>query len=239
MAGHSKWNNIQVRKGKQDSKRAALFTKMARDIASAAKEGGADPAMNPRLKTMVEKARVASMPKDNIERAINRGAGVGEAAHLSPVVYEGKGPGGIDIIVEVRTDNKNRTASDIKSLFTKNGGSIGAPGSAMWNFEQKGYIEARTLSSKAGEMQMLEIMDLGVQDLEEAEGGFDVYTSPADLMRVRSALEKLGYEVETAKLMLDPKSTSTLEGEVLDQALTLLGLLDEYADTEGVYTNLA
>ncbi|MFA7308939.1 MAG: YebC/PmpR family DNA-binding transcriptional regulator [Patescibacteria group bacterium] len=239
MAGHSKWHNIQARKGVQDKRRATLFTKLSRDIATAAKEGGVDAATNARLKTMLEKAREAGMPKDNVTRAINRGAGIGEAANLTAITYEGKGPGGIDVIVEARTNNKNRTASDVKHIFTKNGGVMGGPGSSAWNFEHRGMIECLVLDSTKTDEQILKIMDAsGVVDIVESDGEFLVYTTPSDLMAVRSHLAGMGYDVTEARFTQEPKSTTTLEGEVLDTAVSMLEELDEYDDVDAVYTNL-
>ena len=247
MSGHSKWHNIQMRKGKQDAKRAGAFTKLARVITSAAHDGGGDSSTNASLRFAIEKARAASMPKDNIQRAIDRGTGAGGGAALSSIIYEGKGSGGIDIIVEVLTDNKNRTAGEIKHIFSKNGGMVGAPGSVSWNFEQKGNIQvssnAKAQSSNqtqnSNDQIILEIMDIGgVQDVEEGENGIEIYTVPKELASVSKQLESKGYKIERTELIMNPKSVMGLDGEKLEQAMKLLELLDDYDDTENVWTNL-
>jgi len=196
MSGHSKWHNIQVRKGKQDTKRANIFTKLARIITVSAKQGRGDPTTNFKLRLAIDKAKQASMPKENIQRAIDKGTGKGGGEELHEVTYEGKGPGGIDIIVEVLTDSKNRTASEIKHIFTKNGGAIGTPGSVAWNFVQKGLV----VLSEKGEDKVLEAMGIdGVEDVEEDEGKINIYTRPKELAQVNKALESKGYKIEKAE----------------------------------------
>ncbi len=245
MSGHSKWHNIQVRKGAQDKKRATVFTKLAKAITVAAKEGGADLNINFNLRLAVDRAKQANMPKDNIERAISRGAGGGGGENLVEVIYEGKGPGNIDIIVETLTDNKNRTASEIKSIFTKNGGQAVAPGSASWNFQQRGYIKlkpgeklASSEVERTKEEAMLEIMDLNIEDIEETNGILNVYTKPKELEKTRKEIEEKEYKIEEAELILDPKNTLKLEAEESKKALKLLEALDDYEDTQNVYTNM-
>jgi len=246
MSGHSKWHNIQVRKGKQDTKRANIFTKLARAISVAAREGGGDVGMNFKLRIAVDKAKIASMPKDNIERAINKGTGAGGGGALSAVSYEGKGPGNIDIIVDCLTDNKNRTSSEIKHLFSKNNGILGAPGSVSWNFEQKGYVQISNIqypisnqSPMTNDQVILEIMDIdGVQDVESSESGVDIYTKPKELNVMAKGLESKGFKIEKAELIMDPKNTVKLDEEKSAQAMKLLEVLDDYDDTENVWTNL-
>ena len=235
MSGHSKWHNIQVRKGKQDTKRANIFTKLARIITVAAKQGGGDTTANFKLRLAIDKAKQSSMPKDNIQRAIDKGTGKGGGEELHEIAYEGKGPGGIDIIVELLTDSKNRTASEVKHIFTKNVGMVGAPGSVSWNFVQKGLI----VISEKGEDKVLEAMGIdGVEDVEEDEGGINIYTKPKELAQVNKALESKGYKIEKAEIFLDPKNTVKLDENKSDQALKLLEALDEYDDTQNVYTNM-
>jgi len=239
MSGHSKWHNIQARKGKQDAKRAGAFTKLARAITTAARDGGGDPAMNFKLRIAVDKAKAVSMPKDGIERAINKGTGAGGGAAMTAISYEGKGPGNIDIIVDCVTDNKNRTASEIKHIFTKNGGIIGAPGSNGWNFEQKGFIELRITNQESREEKMLEVMDIGgVNDVEESEDGLNIYTSPKELAAVGKELENKGFKLDKMELIMDPKNTVKLDDEKANQAMRILELLDDYDDTENVWTNM-
>ncbi len=242
MSGHSKWHNIQVRKGKQDAKRAGAFTQLSHAITSAAREGGGDINMNFKLRIAVDRAKAVSMPKDNIQRAIDKGTGAGGAGALVAISYEGKGPGGIDIIVDCLTDNKNRTASEIKHIFTKNGGAVGAPGSVGWNFVQRGYALTQTnadLTQKNAEGIVLDIMDIeGIGDVEEGEAGLEIYTKPQDLARVHKALEAKNFKIEKAELVMMPKNTVKLDGEKLEQAMKLLELLDDYDDTENVWSNL-
>lgn len=246
MSGHSKWHNIQARKGKQDAKRAGAFTKLARGITTAAREGGSDPAMNFKLRIAVDKAKAASMPKDNIERAIAKGTGAGGGVTLSAVSYEAKGPGNIDIIIDCLTDSKNRTAPEIKRLLSKNGGILGAPGSVAWNFEQKGFIQISNIkypisnqSPITNDQLVLKVMDIeSVQDVESGENGIDVYTKPKELAVVAKQLEDKGFQIEKAELIMDPKNTVKLDEEKSAQAVKLLELLDDYDDTENVWSNL-
>jgi YebC/PmpR family DNA-binding regulatory protein len=235
MSGHSKWHNIQARKGKQDAKRAGAFTKLARGIMTAARGGGGDVNMNFKLRIAVDKAKAVSMPKDNIERAIAKGTGAGGGVALSAVSYEAKGPGNIDIIIDCLTDSKNRTAPEIKHILTKNGGILGAPGSNAWNFEQKGFI----VVAGKGEDKVLEIMEVnGVEDVEENDGEINIYTRPKELANVGKELESKGFKLDKMELIMDPKNTVKLDDEKAEQAMRLLELLDDYDDTENVWTNL-
>ncbi|MBI2448308.1 YebC/PmpR family DNA-binding transcriptional regulator [Candidatus Microgenomates bacterium] len=247
MSGHSKWHNIQVRKGKQDAKRAGAFTALSRAITAAAREGGGDINMNFKLRIAVERAKAVSMPKDNIQKAIDRGTGAGSGVALVAISYEAKGPGGMDIIVDCLTDNKNRTASEIKHIFTKNGGTVGAPGSVGWNFEQKGVVvinpksknQMPSQAQSSNDQTILKIMDIeGVADVEEDEDGIEIYTAPKELAMVSRALEEKDFKIEKAELVMSPKNTVKLEGEKAEQALKLLEALDDYDDTENVWTNL-
>jgi len=243
MSGHSKWHNIQVRKGKQDTKRANIFTKLARAMSVAAREGGGDVNMNFKLRIAVDKAKAASMPKDGIERAITKGTGAGGAGALVNVSYEAKGPGNIDIIIDCLTDNKNRTSSEIKHLLTKNGGVLGAPGSVAWNFVQKGYIEINLKSQISNLKNMddtiLGVMDIeGVEDVEENEGEINIYTKPKELFQVAKELESKGFKIEKAELIMNPKNTVKLDEEKSASAMRLLELLDDYDDTENVWSNI-
>lgn len=240
MSGHSKWHNIQARKGKQDAKRAGAFTKLARGITTAAREGGGDPAMNFKLRIAVDKAKAVSMPKDGIERAISKGTGAGGGAAMSAVSYEAKGPGNIDIIIDCLTDSKNRTAPEIKHILTKNGGMIGAPGSNAWNFEQKGFIEISNIKYPISNDEiLLDVMDInGVIDVEDNEGVISIYTNPKELATVGKELEAKGFKLEKMELIMDPKNTVKLDSEKAEKAMKLLELLDDYDDTENVWTNL-
>jgi len=247
MSGHSKWHNIQGRKGKQDAKRAGAFTKLARGITTAAREGGGDPSMNFKLRIAVDKAKAVSMPKEGIERAINKGTGAGGGVAMSAVSYEAKGPGNIDIIIDCLTDSKNRTAPEIKHILSKNSGILGAPGSVSWNFVQRGYIVINPKSQTPNPKQIpnsndqiiLEVMDIdGVEDVEENDGEINIYTKPKELASVAKQLEVKGFEIEKAELIMDPKNTVKLDEAKSEQAMKLLELLDDYDDTENVWTNM-
>src|SRR5688500_17661751 len=200
MSGHSKWASIKHRKKAVDAKRGALFTKLSRAITVAAREGGGDPDANPSLGLAVQKARDASMPKDNIERAIAKGTGAdSEADAYEAVLYEGYGPGGVAILVETLTDNRNRTGSEIRHLFTRSGGNLGEPGSVAWTFEKKGEIVAD--GQRYSEDDLLPAIDAGAEDLTMDGDVWEIVTGPADLAAVRAALEEAGVELESAELV--------------------------------------
>jgi YebC/PmpR family DNA-binding regulatory protein len=203
--------------------------------------------MNFKLRIAVEKAKQASMPKDNIEKSIAKGTGAGGVVTLSAVSYEAKGPGNIDIIIDCLTDNKNRTSSEIKHLLSKNGGILGAPGSVSWNFEQKGFIVVNVKFPISNDKSMpndkdqmiLDVMDIdGVEDVEENEREIDVYTKPKELNAVAKFFERKVFKIEKAELIMDPKNTVKLDEEKSAQAMKLLELLDDYDDTENVWSNL-
>ena len=197
--GHSKWSSIKHKKGAADAKRGKLFTKLARAITVAARDGGGDPEGNPTLATAVQKARDASMPKDNIQRAIDRGTGAGaDAAAIERVLFEGYGPGGAAILVEALTDNRNRTSADVRHAFTKHGGSLGEPGSVAWIFEKRG-VDRRSTASRYGEDDLIAAIDAGAEDVREDGDLLRVLCEPADLGAVREALEAAGVEIESAE----------------------------------------
>src|SRR5213595_3254758 len=192
MSGHSKWSTIKRAKGVTDAKRGALFTKVAREISVAARQGGGDPDANYRLRLAVEKARAVNMPSDNIKRTIDKATGGGEADQYEEIAYEGYGPGGVAILVEAATDNRNRTAADVRSIFTKAGGSLAGAGAVAWQFEPKGLITVPAASSDADTVALAAI-DAGADDVDTSDAEVvEVYTSPGDLERVRTALDKAG-----------------------------------------------
>lgn len=234
MAGHSKWANIKHRKGRQDAARGKLFAKLAKAIEIAAREGGGSSELNPTLATAVYKAKSASMPNDNIERAIKRGTGEVEGAQYEETWYEGYGPGGVAVYVQVLTDNRNRAASDVRSTFTRNGGSLGEPGSVAYLFSQKGLVTA----SGPEDDVVLAALEAGAEDVRESsDGSFEVISSPGDLEAVRSALEDAGVSVESADVTQLPAASVPVEESDARRLLRLLDALDDLDDVQAVYSN--
>jgi YebC/PmpR family DNA-binding regulatory protein len=238
MSGHSKWSSIKHKKGAADAKRGKLFSKLARAIIVAAREGGPDPASNLALQNAIEKARSYSMPKDNIERAIARGSGAGaDTETFEQVVYEGYGPNGVAIIVEALTDNRNRTASDIRHVFTKNDGNLGTTGAVAWLFERRGIVTVD--ADRADEDSvMLAAAEGGAEDVAQDGSSFQVTTSIESLSSVREALEQAGIEVESAETTMVPKTTIELDDEAAARkTLRLIDALEELDDVDEVYAN--
>jgi len=236
VSGHSKWSSIKHKKGAADAKRGKLFTKLARAITVAARDGGGDPDGNPTLATAVQKARDASMPKDNIQRAIDRGAGVGsDAEAIERVLFEGYGPGGAAILVEALTDNRNRASADVRHAFSKHHGSLGEPGSVAWIFEKRGVVAVD--GERYGEDDLIAAIDAGAEDVREDGGQLRVVCEPADLAAVRGALEASGVEVESSDLAMEPKSTVTVKGTEAEWLLRLLDALEEHDDVNAVHAN--
>jgi YebC/PmpR family DNA-binding regulatory protein len=236
MSGHSKWSSIKHKKGAADAKRGKLFTKLARAITVAARDGGGDPDGNPTLAAAVQKARDASMPKDNIQRAIDRGTGEGDdAAAIESVSYEGYGPGGAAIIVETLTDNRNRTGSDIRHIFEKHGGSLGEPNSVAWQFDKRGVILLD--GERYGEEDLIAAIDAGAEDVSEDGGVLKVVTAAGDLAAVRDALEGAGVEVQSAELSMEPQSTVEVGESEAPTLLRLMDSLEEHDDVDSVHAN--
>lgn len=234
MAGHSKWANIKHRKGRQDAARGKLFAKLAKSIEVAARNGGGDPGFNPTLATAIEKAKSASMPNDNIDRAIKRGTGEVEGSAYEEFWYEGYGPGGVALYVQILTDNRNRAASDVRSAFTRHGGNLGEPGSVAYLFAQKGMILARGDE----ETVLMVALEAGAEDVTEAgEGSFEVISAPADLTAVRSALEEGGVTVEASEVAQMPSSTVPVEESEARRLLRLIDALDDLDDVQAVFSN--
>ncbi|MGB7859945.1 MAG: YebC/PmpR family DNA-binding transcriptional regulator [Acidimicrobiia bacterium] len=234
MAGHSKWANIKHRKGRQDAARGKLFGKLAKAIEVAAREGGGNPEFNPTLATAVEKAKAASMPNDNIDRAIKRGTGEVEGAVYEEMYYEGYGPGGVALYVQVLTDNRNRAASDVRSTFTRHNGNLGEPGSVGYLFSQKGMILAKGDEDEL----MLLALEAGAEDVRD--GGDDTYeivTEATDLRRVRDALRNGGVVVESADVTQLPSTTVPVEESHAKQVLRLIDALDDLDDVQEVFSN--
>lgn len=236
MSGHSKWATIKRKKGAADAKRGQLFSKLSRAIIVAAKEGGADPDANSTLANAIQKARDNSMPKDNIERAIQRGAGGADGDAYEAISYEGYGPGGVAVICSILTDNRNRTASDLRHIFTKNGGSLATPGSVAWQFERQGIIAVDR--DAVDEDALMEVaLAGGAQDIAEDDGAWQVTTDPTDFMAVRRALDDAGIACVSAELTMVPKSTVALDEKEARQVLRLVDQLEENDDVQDVYAN--
>ncbi len=233
MSGHNKWSTIKHRKGAQDAKRSRLFTKIIREITVAARNGGGDPAGNPRLRRAIEDARAANMPSENIERAIKKGTGQLDGVKIESLTYEGVGPGGTLFLVDVVTDNRNRTAPEIRKLFERHGGQLGAGGSAAWAFEEKGVLKIAVQA--ASEEQLFEVaVGAGAEDLERVEEQWVVRTSRSDYEAVRSALDEAGIPVEEASLGPVPKTPKVIDGEEAEKNVRLFEALEAHDDVENV-----
>ncbi|MGK9425093.1 YebC/PmpR family DNA-binding transcriptional regulator [Melissococcus plutonius] len=237
MSGHSKWNNIQGRKNAQDAKRGKIFQKLSREIYMAAKTGGIDPAMNPSLRLAVDKGKAANMPNDNIDRAIKKASSSTDGENYDEVTYEGYGPGGTAILVYALTDNRNRTATNVRVAFTRNGGSLGETGSVAYMFDRKGYIVITREALEIDEDEMLEaVLEAGAEDMEVSEEVFEIYTSPEDFVSVRDALEMAGYQLAQAELTIVPQTTVTLDEEQLGKLQKLVDRLEDDDDVNpGIY----
>ncbi|MET0127211.1 MAG: YebC/PmpR family DNA-binding transcriptional regulator [Solirubrobacterales bacterium] len=237
MSGHSKWASIKHKKAATDAKRGQLFTKLARAIAIAAREGGGDPDANFTLAAAIEKARSYSMPKDNIQRAIDRGTGAGSGdEQIERVVYEGYGPGGAAVLVDALTDNRNRTSAEVRHAFDKAGGSLGEPGSVAWQFEKKGVILVD--GERYSEDDLIAAIDAGAEDVALDGDVLKVTAEPASLSAVRAALEGTQVEVESAELAMEPSSTVEISEESEARALVrLIESLDDHDDVEAVHAN--
>lgn len=237
MSGHSKWATIKRKKGAADAKRGQVFTKYARELQLAAREGG-DPNFNFRLRLIIDKAKAENMPKDNIDRAIKRGAGLSEdGAQLEEVAYEGYGPHGVAIYIQTVTDNKNRTVSELRRALTRGGGSLGESGSVGWLFESKGYIVADMTGRKEDKVFEL-ALDAGADDVQFGDETAEIYTAPADLQSVRQAFLDAKYKLENAELTMLPKTSIALSPADTLQVMNLVEALEEIDDVAKVYSNL-
>ncbi|MEI6206706.1 MAG: YebC/PmpR family DNA-binding transcriptional regulator [Desulfuromonadales bacterium] len=235
MSGHNKWSTIKHKKGAADAKRGKVFTKIIKEISVAAKLGGGDPVANPRLRTAIDKAKAENMPKDNIERAIKKGAGGMEGVTYEEIVYEGYGPGGAAVLVEVLTDNRNRSVSDIRSIFTKCNGNMGESGCVAWMFSKKGLI----LYDKSVDFEQLfeAAIEVGAEDVAEQEEQFEVTTEPGSFIEVREALEVKGFKHANAEITMIPQTLAVLEGKQAESMLKLMDRLEDNDDVQNVYSN--
>jgi YebC/PmpR family DNA-binding regulatory protein len=236
VSGHSKWSSIKHRKAAADAKRGQQFTKLARAVTVAAREGGGDPDGNPTLATAIQKARDASMPKDNIQRAVDRGTGAGaDADAIQRVVFEGYGPGGAAILVEALTDNRNRTSAEVRHSFSKHGGSLGEPGSVAWIFEKRGVIVVD--AERYGEDDLIAAIDAGAEDVQQDGDLLKVISDPPQLQEVREALEAAGVEIQSSDLAMEPKNLVDVDESAAGSLLRLLDDLEEHDDVNEVHAN--
>jgi YebC/PmpR family DNA-binding regulatory protein len=237
MSGHSKWHTIKHKKGALDAKRGKLFTKLIKEITVAARTGGSgDVNTNARLRKAVSDAKAANMPSDTIERAIKRGTGELEGVNYEEVTYEGYGPGGVAVLIEAMTDNRNRTVAEIRHLFAKNGGNLGESGSVAWMFEKKGYILVPKASKPEDELFEI-VTDAGAEDLREAESHFEIITAPENFDAALEAIKKAGIEPEVAEVSMIPQSNIHLEGNDARQMLKLMEALEDHDDVQRVHAN--
>jgi len=237
MSGHSKWSSIKHKKGAADAKRGQLFTKLIKEITAAAKSGGGDPEANPRLRLAIARAKEGNMPKDNIERAIKRGTGELPGVIYEEVLYEGYAPGGVAVLVEALTDNKNRTTAEVRNIFSRNGGNLAGAGSVAWIFQKKGYILVE--KSRVEEEKLMEIvLGAGAEDLHAEESAYEITTLPKDLEAVKQALQQAGISSQSAELTMLPTSTVPVNDEATaKKILAFMDALEEHEDISHAYAN--
>ncbi|MGQ9623062.1 MAG: YebC/PmpR family DNA-binding transcriptional regulator [Candidatus Caldatribacteriaceae bacterium] len=236
MSGHSKWAQIKHKKARTDLERGKAFSKLIRLITVAARQGGGNPENNPRLRLAIQKAREVNMPQENIEKAIKKGTGELEGVTYEEIVYEGYGPGGVAIMVEATTDNRNRTTAEIRHLFSRYGGSLGETGCVSWVFERKGLISFE--KDRADEETIMSVaIDAGAEDIRSTETTIDVITAPEDFEQVREVIERSGLRYAVAQVTMVPKTTVSVEGKQAQQVLSLVEALEDHDDVQEVYAN--
>jgi YebC/PmpR family DNA-binding regulatory protein len=236
MSGHSKWHSIKHKKGAADAKRGKIFTRLIKELTVAARAGGGDPDMNPRLRTIIAEAKSNNMPADNIKRAIRRGTGEEPGVSYEEAQYEAYGPGGAAMIIDVLTDNKNRTAGEIRHLLEKHGGNLAAPNAVAWMFHKKGYIVVE--KTKADEEKLMNaVLDAGADDFQDDEDNWEVFTTPEGFAAVNDAVKQLGIEPATAKVSMIPQNYVKLEGKAAQQMIKLMEGLEEHDDVQNVASN--
>lgn len=238
MSGHSKWATIKRKKAKVDAARGKIFTRLAREIIIAARQGGGDPDNNVRLKTAIQRAKEANIPNDNIMRAVQKGAGELGAGSYEEITYEGYGPGGVAVLLDIMTDNRNRTAGEIRHMFSRHGGNLGETGCVAWMFEKKGLIVIdRSENSLDEDDLMLLALDAGAEDFKSEEDSYEVITSPEGISAVKEALEQSGFRIEDADVTMVPQTEVKLSGAEAEQMLRLMDALEEHDDVQYVYVN--
>lgn len=235
MSGHNKWSTIKHKKAATDAKRGKIYTRIVKEIILAAKSGGGDPDTNPRLRTAILAAKAANMPRDNIERAVKRGTGEIEGASYEEITYEGYGQNGVGIVVDVMTDNKNRTVADLRHTFSKYGGNLAETGAVSWNFEQKGFFNVPIAGMEEDEFMMI-ALEAGADDVEMGEEYFDVYTSATEFHAVLGNMEKAGYPILNAELTRIPKNTVNAD-DIASKLMKLIDMLEDLDDVQKVYAN--
>lgn len=236
MSGHSKWSSIKHKKGAADAKRGKIFTKLIKEITVAARMGGGDPDGNPRLRSAIAVAKAENMPKENIERGIKKGTGELEGVSYEEANYEGYGPGGVAVLIDCLTDNKNRTVADIKHLFERHGGNLGEPGCVAWMFEQKGLIIFE--KDKVDEEELFDLaLEAGAEDVREEDTEFEVITEPSDFESVKQAIDNAGLSYTLAEVTKIPKNTVKVEGKKAQQTLNLMQSIEDHDDVSHVYAN--
>ncbi len=236
MSGHSKWATIKHKKGALDAKRGKIFTRLIKEITMAAKSGGGDPEGNPRLRTAVAAAKAENMPADNIKRAIQRGTGELPGATYEEILFEGYGPGGVALLVDVTTDNRNRTVSEIRHTFSKNGGNLGESGSVAWMFHKKGYIVVPKSAAKEDDLMSL-VLENGGDDLRDDGNDWEIVTDPSAFESVLDAIKKAGIETSVAEVSMIPQNYIKLEGQAANTMIRLLEALEDHDDVQHVYSN--
>jgi YebC/PmpR family DNA-binding regulatory protein len=236
MSGHSKWHSIKHKKGALDAKRGKLFTKFIKEITVAARTGGGDPDANARLRKAITDAKAGNMPNDTIDRAIRRGTGEEEGVHYEEITYEGYGPGGVALLIQSMTDNRNRTVAEIRHIFSKNGGNLGESGSVGWMFEKKGYIVV-SKSAKPEEELFDIVIEAGADDMREDEDNFEIITSPENFESVSGAVKSAGIEAQVAEVEMVPQNYVKLEGSDARQMLKLMEALEDHDDVQKVSAN--
>lgn len=238
MSGHSKWSTIKHKKGKADAKRGQIFTKLAKYIAVASREGGSDPDMNAKLKEAIAKAKAANMPNENIDRAVKKGAGELQGSVYEEIIYEGYGPGGVAVIVETLTDNKNRTAGDVRHAFDKNGGNLGTSGCVGFLFTKKGQIMIEKADDLDEEALMMLALDAGAEDIETADEGYEISTDPIDFGQVCDALKQEGYDLASAEIAMIPSTEVELtDATEIKKMLKMIDMFDDNEDVQAVWHN--
>lgn len=238
MAGHSKWNNIKNRKGAQDAKRGKIFQKISREIYMAAKQG-ADPEMNPSLRLAIEKAKSANVPNDVVNRALDKATGAGVDENYEEVIYEGYGPNGVAVLVYCLTENRNRTAPNVRVAFSRNGGNLGSSGSVAYMFDRKGRIMIERTEETDEDMLMLTALEAGAEDIESSEEGFEIITEAADFLQVKQELEEAGIELASADIEMVPSMHTAIAEENEEQFEKMLEMLEDDDDVQNVYHNAA
>lgn len=237
MSGHSKWSTIKRKKAKVDAQRGKVFTRLSKEIIMAAKAGGGDPEGNMRLKTAIQKAKEANIPNENIQRAIMKGTGELGGGNFEEIVYEGYGPGGVAVMMEILTDNRNRTAGEIRHLFSRYGGNLGETGCVSWMFDKKGLIMVDKASGANEDDLLLAVLEAGAEDMKVEEDSFEIYTEPESLESVRENLAAQGCVIADAEITMLPQTSVNLAGNEAEQMLKLMDSLEDHDDVQEVYAN--